>query len=97
VLPFDEDDTGAPRTPEYHMDDEDVEALDVDYSVRAPGDWVVSGPLGVHGMGPGRRFANIQQAARWVTEKYGTRVRHRIPEATLAGGNRWAWLIKGER
>jgi hypothetical protein len=90
----DEEDTGAPRTPEYHMDDEDVAGLDIDYSIRAPEDWVISGPLALGG-GPGRRFQNIEEAWGWVRERYGSRVRYRIPEATLRGGNRWAFLIKG--
>jgi hypothetical protein len=82
-------------TPEYHLSDDEVEALEIEYSIRAPEDWVISGPLGAHGGGPGRRFINAQEAERWVREKYGDRVKYRIMEASNHHGNRWAWLIKG--
>jgi len=84
------------RTPEYHMSDEDVEQMDVDYSIRGKNDWVISGPLGQHGVGTGRRFPNIAAAEKWVRAKYSGRVKYRIAEATLNGGNRWAYLIKGD-
>lgn len=93
------------RTPNVHMSDEDVEALPVEYSIRAPGDWVISGPLGAHGHGPGRHFPRIRDAEEWVRGKYGDLVRWRIKEASrstnaglgdpeMRGGNRWAYLIK---
>lgn len=91
----DEDIEYLPSTPEVGMSDDEVENLEIEYSIRAPGDWVISGPLGAHGGGPGRRFATVKQAEAWVREKYQQRVKYRIPEATTNGGNRWAWLIKG--
>ena len=80
-------------TPECDMSDEDVEQLPIEYSIRAPTDFVISGPLGAHGGGPGHRFATIKQAEAWVKKRYGDRVKYRIPEATTNNGNRWAWLI----
>lgn len=99
LRPSDEEETEPLplTTPEYHLSDEEVEEMPVEYSVRAPEDWVISGPLGAHGGGPGRRFATVTDAERWVTEKYGERVKYRITEASNHHGNRWAWLIKGEK
>jgi hypothetical protein len=92
------EDEDLPLTiPEYHLGDDEVEAMFVDYSTRAPEDWVISGPLGGHGSGPGRRFDTIKEAQKWAKEKYGERLRGRISEATLFGGNRWAFLVRGER
>lgn len=84
------------RTPEYHMSDDDVEGLDIEYSTRAPEDWVISGPL-PNGGGPGRVMPNVKAAAKFVSEKYGDCVKGRIPEATKNNGNRWAYLIDGKR
>ncbi len=97
MLPDDEDDfeTG-PRTPEYHHTADEVESMEVDYSIRGPDDWVISGPL-AHGGGPGRRFPSIERADAWVRAKYGARVVHRIIEATLDDRNRWAYLIRGKK
>lgn len=95
---IEEENDDAPLTiPEHHMSDEEVEMMFVDYSTRAPEDWVISGPLGTHGRGPGRRFDSMSQAWRWARNKYGPRLKGRIAEATLFGGNRWAFLIRGER
>lgn len=96
-LPDDDLDEAFPlTTPEYHLSDDDVEGMYVEYSTRAPGDWVISGPLGAHGRGPGRHFVTIGQATRWAREKYGRRLKGRITEAANFGGNRWAFLIKGD-
>lgn len=84
------------HTPEYHMSDEEVEELEIEYSVRGSNDWVISGPLGSHGLGPGRRFMSMAAARRWVEEKHPGRIRHDIPEARLSGGNRWAFLLRGD-
>lgn len=78
------------------MSDDEVGALDIEYSTRAPEDWVISGPL-PKGGGPGRRFPNIKAASRWVHGKYPGRVKGRIPEANNNDGNRWAFLIKGDK
>ncbi len=95
------DDDDGPRialsTPEWHHSPEEVEEMEIQYSTRAPEDWVISGPLGSHGGGPGRRFATVGQAESWVREKYGDRMRGRIMEATSHSSNRWAWLIRGVR
>lgn len=87
------DDVVPSRTPEYHLSDDEVEGMDIEYSTRAPGDWVLSGPLGGWGTGPGRRFATIAQALKHARELHGDRVKGRITEATLFSGNRWAFLI----
>jgi hypothetical protein len=92
-----DDDPVAPRTPGYFMEDADVEEMDVEYSDRGPGDWVLSGPLGVLGGGPGRRFATIAQAEAHVRRLHGDRVVRRIMEATTNGSNRWAWLIRRKK
>lgn len=86
-----------PSTPDCTMSDEDVEALPVVYSTRGPKDWVLSGPLGVHGGGPGRRFATIAQARAHVEQLHPGKVKERITEATINGRNRWAFLIRGDR
>lgn len=95
----DDDETEKPplTTPEYHLSDGEVEEMEVEYSTRHPSDWVISGPLGPHGRGPGRRFNSWKAAKRWAEEKYGSRLRGRLREAAMFGGNRWAFLIKGER
>lgn len=89
-------DVPALEVPEYHLSDEEVEETEFTYSTRAPEDWVISGPLGSLGGGPGRRFAHVKQAEAWARDKYGTRLKGRIPEATLNNGNRWAFLVRGE-
>lgn len=100
-LPDDEDFgheiTGDLPVPEYWMEDDEVEHQEFRYSTRDPSDWVISGPLGKLGAGPGRRFANWTQAERWAREFYGARFRGRIAEAAVEGHNRWAFLIKGPR
>lgn len=99
-LPGDEGDGAEPDdlcVPEYHLSDDEVASMDVAYSTRAKEDWVISGPLGSLGGGPGRRFHTIKLAEKWVREKYGDRVKYRITEATTNSGNRWAWLIRGEK
>lgn len=94
---FGEEVTGDLAVPEYWMEDADVEQSTFTYSVRHPDDWVVSGPLGNAGAGPGRRFANWKQAERWAREYYGERFKGRIAEAAVEGHNRWAFLIRGPR
>ncbi len=84
----------TPRTPEYFMEDEEVEGTDFEYSTRAPTDWVSSGPLGEHGRGPGRRFPNWATAECWARGFYKKRLRGRIPEAQRADGDRWAFVIR---
>jgi hypothetical protein len=92
-----EDRVVVPTTPHCSMTPEEVADMPVEYSDRHPSDWVLSGPLGPHGGGPGRRFAHIGQAAAHVKALHGDRVLKRIPEATICYRNRWAFLIKGDR
>lgn len=95
MLPDDELDGPAPSgpsTPTQDLSDDEVEGTEWDYSDRAPGDWVVSGPLGNLGGGPGRRFVTARQAERWCREKYGADFKRMIPEAIP--GDRWAALIR---
>lgn len=83
-------------TPEYWMDDEEVESVAFNYSTRHPDDWVISGPLG-RARGPGRRFSSWEAAERWAREFYGNRFKGRIAEADVPDGTRWAFLVKGPR
>lgn len=92
---MDESDYVAPVTPDCGMDDSDVENTVFEYSTRHPLDWVISGPRGELGSGPGRRFATVKLALAWATGKYGARLKWRIREASNNGGNRWAYLIDG--
>lgn len=82
--------------PNIGMEAEEVEGTEFEYSTRAPGDWVSSGPL-FSGGGPGRRFDTWDEAERWARAFYGTRLKGRIPDAQREGHNRYAFLIKGPR
>lgn len=75
------------------MEDDEVAGTQFEYSDRAPTDWVLSGPLGEEGGGPGRRFDSLEDAENWVVAKHGDRVKRAVTEAVL--GNRWAYLIRG--
>lgn len=79
--------------PEYWMEDEDIEGLELDYSSRHPTDFVVSGPL-PGGSGPGRAFDSWSAAAKWARERYGTRLRWAIREADTDDNRRWALLVR---
>lgn len=85
-----------PALPDHTMTDEEVEALEVDYSDRHPTDWVASGPLGEEGKGRGRWHPSWDAAERWARKFYGARLKRRIPEAGLSNSNRWAFLIRKE-
>ena len=96
----DPDDLPPPKdhaVPMYWMEDDDLEKIEFDYSTRHPDDWVSSGPLGAHGAGPGRRFGSWREAEKWARAFYGARYRGRIPEASVEGHNRWAFLVRGPR
>lgn len=98
--PEDPDDTRSEsdhRVPSCWMEDTDVEDTEFEYSTRHPDDWVISGPLGVYGKGPGRCFAIWSHAERWARGFYGARYKGKILEAATDGGNRWAFLIRGPR
>lgn len=79
--------------PGHELDDDEVESTEWSYSDRAPDDFLVSGPVGEEGVGRGRWFPDDLEAARWVRERYGPRVRRRAPENEMEG-LRWAYLIK---
>jgi hypothetical protein len=84
-----------PRVPDHSMSDEEVESLPIEYSTRAPDDYVVSGPL-PHGNGPGHRFSSVAAALIWLTRRVGgERIKQRITEAEEGG--RWAFLVSPKR
>lgn len=83
-------------TPQYWMDEAEIEKLAFEYPDRHPEDWVSSGPL-AQAKGPGRRFQSWGQAERWAREFYGARFKGRIQEAATPEGTRWAFLVKGPR
>ncbi len=87
---------GGPSIPDCSMEDGDVESMEVEYSSRAPEDWVSSGPLGLN-QGRGRRFRDVESATRWARQFYGKRLKGIVPEAQRDGAGRWAFLIKGPR
>lgn len=85
-----EEEKFTPRVPDIGMDDDEVELTEFEYSTRAPGDYVVSGPLG-DGGGPGHRFSTVTAALIWLTRRIGgKRIKQRIIEAET--GKRWAFL-----
>jgi hypothetical protein len=66
---------------------------EVDYDdQRAPGDFVISGPLH-DGWGPGRRHATRARARDAAMRRFGDRVRE-LPGQTWG---RWSFLVKAER
>lgn len=87
-----EDEKFTPRVPDIGMDDDEVESLEFEYSTRALGDYVVSGPLGSEGTGPGHRFNSVHAALIWLTRRIGgKRIKQRITEAEPY---RWAFLVR---
>jgi len=62
----------------------------VDYSIRGPNDWIVSGPL-APGAGRGRYFSSELEAYRWAVAKYGLA---RVSRVSEAGEGRWGYLIR---
>jgi hypothetical protein len=87
ALEVDEGDDDTPATPT-------VDGIPpvVDYSVRNPGDWVVSGPLEPF-EGPGRVFVSEDAAFDWAQWKYGP---HRVTR-WYGGMGRWAVLVKPKK
>lgn len=80
--------------PEWFEEVPEIPTIDgqpavVDYSIRGPKDWVVSGPLEPW-QGRGRQFPSEAAAYRWAVSKFGTSRVSRI----YPGPNRWAFLIK---
>lgn len=80
------------NTPAYNLSDSDIEKLNIDYSTRAPTDYVVSGPITKHGGGPGREFFTADDANTWGKLRFGLRYRWRITDGEKGG--RWAFLVK---
>ena len=81
------------NVPTCNLEDDEVEEAEWEYSDRAPGDWVISGPL-PSGSGPGRWFPNWAAAERWARSFYGDRLRGPVREAKRDDANRWAFVIK---
>ena len=78
--------------PNIGMEESAVGQIDFDYSVRGPGDYVISGPLsGRMGKGPGREFVSGDDAEAWGREHFGPRFKYRIIDSERGG--RWALLI----
>lgn len=77
--------------PNVHLNDDEVERLSFDYSIRAPGDYVVSGPITGIGGGPGRVFATADSAEEWARGYFGNRFRKRITDSERGG--RWSILV----
>ncbi len=101
-----EDDDPEPEfaTPECWMGEAEVESASFQYSERALGDWVISGPLHLDGPGPGRRFPSWDRAEEWARRFYGARLRGRIVRPSQIPAyldpddyGRWAFLIRGSR
>jgi hypothetical protein len=87
---------GKPEVPNCYLEDDEVETEEWDYSVRAPGDWVISGPL-PSGSGPGRRFENWDEAEEWARAFYGKRLKSPVWDLQRSGCHRWGFLIRGPR
>jgi hypothetical protein len=65
----------------------------VDYSTRAKGDYIISGPL-YPNQGHGRSFLRVSHARKWAERKFGEARVSVVPECLDAGAPRWALLIK---
>ena len=81
--------------PEWWMEPADVENSEFQYSARAPGDWVISGPLGATSIRRGRRFMSWRAAEMWARDFYGTRFNGRVAEVCFEGSMTWAFHVKG--
>lgn len=79
-------------SPVCDDDDDLVAGTDFDYSDRAEGDWVLSGPLGPNGHGPGTSCDDMVAAEAHARKLHGDRVKRPITDAVPHG--RWAFLIK---
>ncbi len=72
----------------------DALGLAVGYSDRAPGDYIVSGPIGAAG-GPGRCFDDLDAARAWVVVTYGSRLKGEVRcQNVTASIVRWYALIR---
>lgn len=67
--------------------------LGVRYSDRAPGDYIVSGPIGAGG-GVGRRFDDADDARAWCVATYGPRLKDFRCQQVTAAAQRWVALIR---
>lgn len=87
-----------PVIPDITVEDDEIENLNIDYSTRAPEDWVSSGPLGPNGYGRGRHFDTWEDVERWGREFYGARYKGLKGTAEEREGQaRWAILVRGPR
>jgi len=85
---------GDEMLPHCGMEDDEVERLNVPYSIRPPGAWVISGPLpGDSNWRGGRFFHSWAAAEKWAREKY--RDKFIGPHGPVLHSNmlRWAFLI----
>lgn len=79
--------------PEYWMSVDDLEDRQLHYSIRAPGEYVVSGPIAQPGeVCGGRVFVSFASAELWAREFYGTRFRGR-PDGIPEHSARWAFVV----
>lgn len=79
--------------PTVYMNDDKLEFTKIDYSDRAPTDYVISGPIGnLNGGGPGKEFGTVEQAEAWAKDRFGSRLKGKVKEAERGG--RWAFLIR---
>ncbi len=68
--------------------DRDPDAAPASYPAWLPGEtFVVSGPLGPHGWGPGRRFLKTKDARAWAAATYGAVMEN------LYHNGRWALRV----
>lgn len=85
---------GEGRIPEHWLEPEDVEQLDVPYSTRAAGDWIISGPIGdFPDQRGGRRFDSWEDAELWAKDKYSSKFKGRVADLVNSATNRWGFFI----
>ncbi len=80
----------TPDAPDCLMTDDAVEAAEFSYSDRAPGDFVMGGPLGFDSNLRGRWFETFAQALSWARTRYGPRLKRVL----INNDDRYAFLIR---
>lgn len=80
---------GRTGVPYYDDDpDHDPDAAPASYPAWLPGEtFVVSGPVGPKGAGPGRGFGSRAEARAWAVERYGAVLE------SVYHANRWALRV----
>jgi hypothetical protein len=95
ALPGDKNEELLKRVgPTIYTSEAALENAELDYSIRGPSDYVVSGPLlgrVLDTTGKGRVFKAGDDAEIWGKSHFGTRFRERIRAAEKGG--RWAILV----